>query len=106
MQPRRLDTYTKTPTEDKNYSIDYRRWLQSGETISDVEASVTASEFVDPAVTPLLVNDYQANADGNGIVYNAEAGDHGETYDVLFTVTTSSGQVKQDIVTFKIRSLG
>ena len=103
---RRLDTYVKDPDEEKDYSIDYRRGLQSGETISSVEAEVTASGFVDPEVTPLLVNDYQANAAGDGITYRAEAGDDGETYDVIFTITTSAGQVKQDMVTFKIRSLG
>lgn len=107
MKPRRLDTYTKTPIEKKDRSINYSRWLQSGETITSViDVTVTASGFVDPAVTPLEVNDYQPNAAGDGITYRVEGGDDGETYEIVFTVGTSTGEVEQDMVVFKVRSLG
>lgn len=105
MQPKRLDTYTKTPTEEKDRSIDYSRWLQSGETVTSVDSvEVTASGFVDE-VSPLVVNDYQPNAAGTGVTYRVEAGDDGETYEILFTIGTSTGEVKQDLVVFKVRSL-
>lgn len=103
---RRLDTYVKDPDEEKDYSVDYSRWLESGETVSSVDVEVTASGFVDPAVTPLEVNDYQPNVAGDGITYRVEGGDDGETYEIVFTVGTSTGEVKQDLVVFKVRSLG
>jgi hypothetical protein len=103
---RQLDTYVQDPDEVKQYSVDYSKWLAAGETIVSVTTSVAAKGLVSPAVSPLLADDYQVNASGNGVTYRIEHGDDGETYDVFITITTSAGQVKQDLVIFKVRSLG
>lgn len=103
--PGRIARYYKAPIENKQYSVDYSKWLNTGETISSVTSSVTADGFIIPAVTPLTVS-AQVASGSTAVSYTAQAGDSGETYEVLITIATSAGQVRQDLVIFVVRVLG
>lgn len=96
----KLGKYIKASTERKRYSIDYDNWLDTGELISSKTFSV------DPVTSPALVIDASAFLPGNrSIAFFVNGGVDGKTYKVSVTVTTSGGQVKEDLVQFQVKDL-
>lgn len=96
----RLGKFAKSPQERKRYTIDYTDWLDTGET-------VTAAQYtIRQVTTPALVIDAQSILTGNKKVsFYVSAGDDNETYDVEIKVTTSTGQVKEDVVSFTVKDV-
>lgn len=88
-----LGTKTKTPNDVKRYTIDYSDWLDTGETISTVVFT--------PDSGMTITGDAVAG-DGLSVVFFANGGDEGSTYNVDVTVTTSVGQTKDDHVEFVV----
>jgi hypothetical protein len=105
MSTKRVASYRKTPSEAKDYTLDYSKWLSTGDTIASVTFAVTADGLVCTPVSPMQITSYQVNGNGTSVTYKAEDGDDGETYDVLVTATTASGQIEQDLIVFNIQSL-
>lgn len=101
----RLAKYKKTSDEAKDYLLDYSKWLGTGETIASVTFVVTPEGLVCNPVSPLQVTSFQINSGSTSVTYKAEDGDDGETYGVLVTATTSSGQIEQDLILFSVRNL-
>lgn len=97
-----LARYIKTSVERKRYEIDYSGWLDTAETISQVEfATNTPATAVQ--TSPLYVDASSISEDGLSIVFFASFGDDGVTYQLDVRITTSGGQYKEDTITFQVR---
>jgi hypothetical protein len=99
----RLGKYTKTPEERKRYTIDYTDWLDSGETVTTITYEVTFAD--DSAVTgsAVEIDESGVDADSLGGYFFAAAGEDGEQYKVVATMTTTGGQVREDAILFNVR---
>lgn len=97
----KLGTFTKTPAERKRYSLDYTDWLDTGETVTTRTFSVTPTT----GATPLQIDASSIDATGKQVVFFANYGVDGTTYEVEVLITTSGGQTKEDQVNFLVRDL-
>lgn len=96
----KLGKFIKAPGERKRYSIDYDNWLETGELVS------TRSFSVSPATTPAFVVDASATLPGNrSIAFYVNGGKSGENYKVTVSISTSGGQVKEDVVLFQVKDV-
>lgn len=96
----RLGTFAKSPQERKRYTIDYTDWLETAETIT------AALYTIRQATSPALVVDAQSILTGNKKVsFYVSGGDDTETYDVEVKITTSTGQIKEDVVSFTVKEV-
>lgn len=94
----RLGKFNKTPAERKRYTIDYTDWLDTSETVASVVYTITPSNT--------LVVDAQSILAGNKkISFYISGGNDFETYNVEVKITTSTGQVKEDVVVFAVRDI-
>lgn len=98
-----LQKNEKTPSERKQYSVDYSQWLSSGETLTSVTYSVEAEGLV-AQNNPLQITD-DAILAGTTASYFAEGGDSGETYKVYLTATTTIGQIEEVLIVFSVAEL-
>ena len=94
----KLGKAKQTTGDNKRYTLDYTDWCDAGETISTLEADID-----NVTVPPLVVNNIVTATGGLLISYFMSGGDDGETYEVLFTASTSGGQTTQDIVQVTIK---
>lgn len=95
-----LGKFPKAPVDRKRYRIDYTDWLDEGELISDVVYVVT----LDGVSSAEMTIDGTALYPGNLIAYfYANAGVANRTYKVLVTMTTNSGQIRQDNILFSVK---
>lgn len=96
----RLGKFSKTPDERKRYTVDYTDWLDTSETVSQ------AAYAVRQATSSPLVIDAQSILTGNKkISFYVSGGNDQETYDLEVKVTTSTGQIKEDVVSFLVRDV-
>lgn len=96
----RLGKFSKSPDERKRYTVDYTDWLDTSEIVS------LGQYVVRQSTTPPLVVDAQSILTGNKkISFYVSGGKDQETYDVEVKITTSTGQVKEDVVSFLVRDL-
>ena len=95
----RAGRFVKTPDERKQYTIEYTDWLASGETITDHEFEVT------PDDGELVVDGSAVNVDGNLLTFFVDGGLDDTQYKVVARITTSLGQVKEDLVRFSIKEI-
>lgn len=93
-----LARYIKDPDERKRYSIDYSEWLDDGERLLTVSAAVAPSD-----ATPILVQDVQIDPSETLVQYYLEGGAPDVDYTILFTVTTSGNQTKEDVIICAVR---
>lgn len=101
----RLNSYTKSSAERKRYVIDYSDWLDTGETITDVVFAVTQTAPTNATpVTPLSIDAYTIPAPNTSVVFFASLGDLNGVYSVDVTISTLSGQVKEDTIQFTIKA--
>ena len=93
----RLGKFRKTPAERKRYTVDYTDWLDTSETVTAVNYTITPSG---------MVVDAQAILTGNKkISFYVSGGNNEETYNIDVKATTSSGQIKEDVVSFFVRDV-
>lgn len=94
-----LRKFYKDPDERKRYTIDYADWLDTGE-------SVVSYVF---EVNPIEVNGLEVDAasivDNTTIVFYVALGIDQHDYTVTATATTDAGQIKQDTITYLVRSV-
>jgi len=88
-----IGRYTQSAAADRRRLVLAAQWLEEGEVISTVTASV--DNVTSPA---LLVDRIVIGPDGDKFAYYASGGVEGEEYVITFTVTTSVGQVREDEV--------
>ncbi len=95
-----LARYPKAPGETKRYSIDYDDWLDTGETILDVEFTVSPV-----TVPPLVVGSVMLEASIRAMQFLVSGGVDGRTYEVLVEITTSGAQIKEDELVYAVKEL-
>ena len=98
-----VDTFRQQPNESRQRTLDYSRWLKTGETLISVttfcekvfgDSDDTSNPF---AITGAVV------ASGTQITYFAEKGADGNNYKATFMAVTSIPQDREDEVVFRIR---
>lgn len=95
-----LGRYQQQPGERRKRGVDYTDFLEESEEVTNVTATVTPETD-----TPFVISSIAIDPEeGKEWIYYAEGGEHGETYSVLFTVTTNAGQRKQDTVEFDVEN--
>lgn len=102
----RIGRYTKLgrviqqPNENLRRLLDYSRWLEEGEVITEVAVSIS------PTTTPpFVIDSIVIGPDGDRFAYYAHGGEDGEDYVATFSITTSVAQVKEDEVLFGVREI-
>lgn len=86
--------YVQSANADKRRLINASNWLETGEIITSVEVAVSPSG--------LTVDRIVIGPDGDRFAYYATGGTEGEEYTATFTITTSTGQVREDEVQIAI----
>lgn len=94
-----LARYIKDPDERKRYSIDYSEWLDDGERMLTVTPTLAPSD-----ADPVLVQDVQIDPSERSVQYYLEGGTANVDYTILFTVTTSGNQTKEDVIVCAVRT--
>lgn len=95
-----LGRYKQQSGERRKRGIDYDRFLEDGETITDVDATVS------PETTPpLVVDDVTIDSDGRDFVYFTSGGSDGTEYTIEFSVDTSGGQTLEDEVEIEVEDV-
>jgi hypothetical protein len=94
----RLRRFTKDPDEKKRYGIDYTKWLDSSETVVSIALSKTGPD------NTFIVDSGAVSPTGKRIIFFARGGTTGKQYNAYVTVTTSLGQIREDIIPFVVQS--
>lgn len=95
-----LGRYKQQTGERRKRGIDFDRFLEDGETITDVDTAVT------PATdTPLVVDDVTIDSDGRDFVYFVSGGEDNTEYTIEFSVTTSGGQTLENEVEIEVEDV-
>jgi hypothetical protein len=89
-----VSKFKKKPTETKRYDIEWRDWLDVGETVQGVTYEVSL---------PMTVSN-SSIVSGTRASFFVAGGNHNETYDVVVTMTTTNGQVRTDTLQFAVRN--
>jgi hypothetical protein len=92
-----LGRYRQQPGERRKRGIDYSDFLETGEVITDVEATVTPTTD-----TPLVIDGIVIDPDGTEFAYFTSGGEDGISYSVEFAISTNGNQIKRDTVDFDI----
>lgn len=95
-----LGRYRQQPGERRKRGVDYIDFLEDSEEVTNVTATVTPETDPPFVITNIAIDPEE----GKEWIYFAEGGVHGDTYEVLFTVTTNGGQRKQDTVEFDVEN--
>ena len=98
----KIGNFTKTPVERKRYAIDYSNWLDVAETL--VSVIFTATPTSGTPITPIIVDASSFTTGNTVLVYFVSFGDLGINYILDVRITTSAGQVKEDTVSYSVKS--
>ena len=102
----RIGTYTligrfiQQPNENIRRLVNAIKWLEDGETITDVTVSIDNT-----TVPPLVINQIVIGPDGDKVAYYTSGGLDGEEYTATFTTETSAGQTREDEIMFFIKEI-
>lgn len=88
-----LVAWVQTALERKRYTVDYKRWLDEGETLTDSQYLISPDS--DPA---LIAEAAVADDPATQITFFIRGGVVGVYYTLRLIITTSDGQVKEDRV--------
>lgn len=92
-----LGRYRQHPNDRRLRELDYDDFLEEGEIISGISATVTP--VTDP---PFVVGGFTIAVGGRKLAYFSSGGVHGQSYEVLFDVQTNATQRKNDTVEFDV----
>lgn len=92
-----LGKFVKSPDEIKRYSVEYVDWLDAGEFIQACNVTVTPSGPI--------VDVQGVTASDTDLSFFVTGGTAGTSYRLKTRVTTTNGQVKEDIILLEVRAL-
>ncbi len=95
----KLGKYAKTPNDNKRYVIEYDDWLDSGETISSYDFTISPT-----TATPLTVGSVSIVGSSKQLEIFIGGGEDGEDYTVVVQITTSDTQVSEDLINVSVRA--
>jgi hypothetical protein len=93
-----LSKFEQSPNERLRYSIDYDNWLDTTEVLSTATFTVTPV-----TVPPLAVDGSLIVEDGKKLVFYMSGGVDRQDYKVEVFAATSDSQIREDVITFKVR---
>lgn len=94
--------FKQTPNESRRYLIDYTLDLANGETVTGVGTPTVVPANGVPVSPALVVSSVVIAPGGLQVAFFVHGGSDGGTYEVQFLVTTSIGQVREDVIEFDI----
>lgn len=96
-----LGKFVKAPADRKRYTVVYSDWLDQSELVASAVYSV------DPVsdTSPLVVDGTSIDTTSTGLVFYASGGEDGGTYRVTIIMTTSGGQIREDVVQYSVRAV-
>lgn len=92
----KIGKFRKLSADRKRYVVEYRDWMNEGETIEFV--SVTGSVEEDD----FYVDGYTISEDSKEVIFFVSGGVPKTEYDVSVEIQTSFNQIKVDTVTFVV----
>ena len=95
-----IKRYIKAPGEVKRYSADYNNWLDTGETLSDLQFAITPV-----TASPLTVGSIVFEPDSRAGQFLVSGGLAGTVYEVIMTAITSGNQTKKDLILYDLRDV-
>jgi len=90
-------TLTKQPADQRDYDVDFSRWIPDDDTITSATAVVTA---IDP-LTDIVVESVQVITADAIVKVWVSGGLTGSTYKITVTASTTGGRIKE--TEFKLR---
>lgn len=97
-----LETYTKQPSEFKDYDIDYSVWLSDPvDTLFDVTTSVECVST--PGNTSLTVQ--RVDMTQQTVKLWVAGGASGEKYKITVRATTTGGRIDESELVFKVKDV-
>lgn len=97
-----LGRYKQQTGERRKRGLDYERFLEDGETLTDVDAEVVENTTTTPLVVNGIVIDPE---DEKSFIYFVSGGEDNTEYSIKFTVTTSGGQTLEDNVDIEVEDV-
>ncbi len=94
-----LKTYQQSPLERKNYTVKYSDWLEEGENITSVDATVVP--VTDPEFEAIVGAD---PSDNTVSIAAGPGGVEGKTYSITFIIHTDDDQSMEDCILFNVTS--
>lgn len=90
-------TLTKQPADQRDYDVDFARWIPDDDTITTATAIVTE---IDPD-TDIVVESVAVDPDNAIVKVWISGGLDGSTYKITVTASTTGGRIKE--TEFKLR---
>jgi hypothetical protein len=92
-----IGRYRQQAGERRKRGADYDDFLEEGELITNVTPVVSPTTD-----TPFVVAIQAIDSGGKKFTYFGQGGENGQTYSVLFNITTNGTQLKKDTIEFDI----
>lgn len=93
-----IKTYRKAAVERRRLHLDYSRWLETTETLTDFQVTVTPVE----TASPVVVNVSYPDLAHKSLVMFASGGIATKNYNLQLVVRTNEGQVKRDDIGLRV----
>jgi hypothetical protein len=90
--------FTKKVIERRRLYVDYSRWLEDTEELSDFQSTVVPYT----AENPLWLDTSYPDAENKRLMMYVQGGIANTTYTVQLVVSTDEGQVKRDDISFRV----
>jgi hypothetical protein len=94
-----LGTVLKQPADQRDYDVEFDKWLPEDDTITTAVAGEIEADADDES--PVVVESVQI--DGTTVKVWASGGTTGKTYKVTLTVSTSGGRIKETEFNIRVR---
>lgn len=93
-----IKTYRKAAVERRRLHLNYARWLETTETLTDFQVTVSPVDAVAPVVISLGYPDLLHKS----LVMFASGGNANKSYTLQLVVRTNEGQVKRDDIGLRV----
>lgn len=96
----------KAPSEQYAYSVDFAAKLVGGETIDEMQVSVTAKDFpggLTDATAEVIAADPAPSVSGSQVIFTVMGGEAGKRYLIQVKLTTSAGNKYEGAVHLNIQ---
>lgn len=91
--------YRKYVTERRRLRIDYSRWLEDSEELTDFQVTVNPVE----TVSPIVLNVAYTDVAHKQLAMFASGGVANTTYTLALVVRTNEGQIKRDDIGLMVK---
>lgn len=93
-----IQTYRKASVERRRLRLDYSKWLEDAETLTDFQVTVNPVEVT----SPIVLNVAYTDVTHKQLAMFASGGVPNTSYTLQLVVRTNEGQVKRDDIGLKV----